>query len=104
MYQKLSPTLEASNSQKAKNISTKKQISNRVERLARAPTLVTLKDQKEKFCSKLAETINGNIIDKLQFNQWRNTDAVLKRFNNITDKSNCSFIQFYIKEFYPSIT
>ena len=25
-------------------------------------------------------------------------------FNSITDKSNCSFIQFEIKELYPSIT
>ena len=50
------------------------------------------------------EKLNSDIIEKLQLNQWRNTDAVLKWFNNITDKSNCSFIQFDIKEFYPSIT
>ena len=41
---------------------------------------------------------------KLQFNQWYNTDTVLKRFNNITDKNNFSFIQFDVKESYPSIT
>ena len=34
--------------------------------------------------------------------QWCNIDAVLKWFNNITDKSNCSFIQFNIKESYLS--
>ena len=33
-----------------------------------------------------------------------NIDVVLKSFNNITDKSNCSLIQFDIKEFNPSIT
>ena len=32
------------------------------------------------------------------------TEAVLKCFNNITDKSICSFTKFDIKEFYPSIT
>ena len=43
-------------------------------------------------------------LTKLEAYQWRNTDAVLKWFNNITNKSNCGFIQFDIKEFYPSIT
>ena len=41
---------------------------------------------------------------KNRLNQWCNTDAVLKWFKNTTDKSKCSFIQFDIKEFYPSIT
>ena len=40
----------------------------------------------------------------MQFNLWRNTDATLKLFSKITDKRNCSFIQFDIKEFYPSTT
>ena len=58
----------------------------------------------EKVSKQLAEKINSDIIEKLLFNQWRNNNAVLKWFNNITDKSNCSFVQFDIKEFYPSIT
>ena len=45
---------------------------------------------------QLPEKMNSDIIEKLQFNQWHNTDSVLKWFNNITDKSNCSFIQFDI--------
>ena len=53
---------------------------------------------------QLVEKINSDIMEKLQFNQWRNTNAVLKWYNNITDKSNCSFIQFDNKEFCPSIT
>ena len=57
-----------------------------------------------KVSKQLVEKINSDIIEKLQFNQLRNTDALLKWFNNITDKINCSFIQFDIKEFYPSIT
>ena len=47
---------------------------------------------------------NISINEKLQLNQWCNTDAVLKWFNNITDKNNCWFIQLDIKELYPSIT
>ena len=50
---------------------------------------------------QLVEKINFDIIDK---NQCRNTDSVLKWFINITGKRSCSFIQFDIKEFYPSIT
>ena len=84
---------------------------------------MTLKDHKDNFCSnptcrlknpsknelrklskQLVEKLNFDIIEKLQFNQWHNTDAVLKWFNNITDKSNCSFIHFDIKRFYLSIT
>ena len=53
---------------------------------------------------QLVEKINPDITEKLEINQWHNTDTVLKWFNNITDKSTCSFTQFDIKEFYPSIT
>ena len=90
---------------------------------ARTPAFVKPKDQKDNFHSnptchlinpsknelgrlskQLVEKIKSDIIEKLQFNQWRYTDAVLKWFNNITEKSNCSFIQFDIEEFYLSIT
>ena len=122
-YQNAPPKLEASINLEPKSISTKLKISNRVKRIARTPAYVTRKDHKDNFCSslmyrlinpsknkvgkvskQLVENINFNMIEKSQFNQWRNTDAVLKWFNNITDKSNCSLIQFDIKEFYPSIT
>ena len=53
---------------------------------------------------QLVENINPDITEKLQFNQWCNTNAILKWLNIITDKNNCSFIQFDIKEFYLSIT
>ena len=56
------------------------------------------KNEFGKVSKQLVEKIYSDIIEKLQLNQWRNTDAVLKWFNNI------SFIQFDIKEFYPSIT
>ena len=122
-YQKTPPRLEASINMEAKSISTKLKISDRVKRIAKTPAFVTLKDHKDNFHSnptcrliylsknvlgkvseQLVEKINSDIIEKLQLNQWHNTNAVLKWFNNITDKSNCSFIQFDIKEFYPSIT
>ena len=107
----------------AKSISTKLKISDRFERIARTPSFVTLKEHKDNFRSnptcclinpsknqlgkvskQLVEKKNYDIIEKLQLSQWRNTNAVLKWFNNITDKSNSNFIQFNIKQFYPSIT
>ena len=117
------PKLEASGNLEAKSISTNLKISDRVERIGRTPAFVTIKEHKDNFRSypscrlintsknelgkvskQLVEKINSDIIEKLQFNQRCYTDAVLKWFNNITDKSNCSFIQFDIKEFYLSIT
>ena len=53
---------------------------------------------------QLLEKINSDILKKLKLNQWCNTDAVWKWFNNIAGKSNCRFIQFDIKEFYSLIT
>ena len=58
----------------------------------------------EKWVSNLSKKINSDIIEKLQFNQWHKSNTVLKWFSNITDKRNCSFIQFDIKEYYLSIT
>ena len=45
-----------------------------------------------KVSKQLVERVNSEIIDKLQFNQWDNTNVVLKQFNNIADRNNCSFI------------
>ena len=93
---------------------TKLQISDTVEQIVRTAAFVTLKDHKESFCynstrrlmnpsktwvlgkvsKQFVEKRNSDIIDKLQFNQWCNNDAILKCFNNITGKSDCSFIQF----------
>ena len=87
-YQKAPLKLEASINLEAKSISTKLNISDSVERIARTPAFVVLKDHKDNFCSnptcrsislskselgkvskQLAEKINFDIIDKLQFNQ-----------------------------------
>ena len=87
----------------AKSISTKLKINDRVERIPRTPAFVALKEQSNlsfnksikelgKISKGLVEKMNSDIIEKLQLNQWRHTNAVLKWFNNITDKSNHSFI------------
>ena len=96
-YEKAPPKLETSINLEAKSKSTKLKISDRVKRNARTPTFMTLKDHKDNFYSnltcrlinpsknelgkvskQLAEKRNSDIIEKLQFNQWRSTHAVLK--------------------------
>ena len=101
-YQKAPPKLEASINMEAKSISTKLKISDSVERIAKTPAFVTLKEHKDNFRSNPTcrlRNLSKNKSAKVNkhLNQWRNTDAVLKWFNNIADKSNCSFIQFDIK-------
>ena len=107
----------------AKHIATNLELSDRIECIAKSPSFVTLKDHKDNFRSnptcrlinpsknelgkvskKLVENINCSIIEKLKLNQWKNTDAVLSWFDNISEKRNCKFVQFDIKDFYPSIT
>ena len=122
-YQKAIQKLEAPINLEAKSISTQLKISNRVKSIARTPAFVTLKDHKDNFHSnptcrlinpsknklgkvskQLLEKINSDFVEKLQFNQLGHTNTALKWLNNITDKGNCSFIQFYIKQFFLSIT
>jgi hypothetical protein len=41
---------------------------------------------------------------KVNSNQWRNTQQVISWFGNINDKDKHSFISFDIVDFYPSIS
>ena len=50
------------------------------------------------------DRINEKIILSVTINQWKNTSAVLKKYNKIPSKTQCPFIQFDIASFYPSIT
>ena len=62
------------------------------------------KNELGKINKKLIEQINQEILRKTHVNQWENTNNVINWFNNIENKKDCSFIQFDIKEFHPSIT
>ena len=48
--------------------------------------------------------VNKVVIQYTNINQWKNTDAVIKWFNSISNKSECVFVLFDIMNFYPSIT
>ena len=119
---KTAPKLETSIKLEAKNIAELINLDDRIECIARTPAFITLKDhrldfQQNSLCrlinrvknelgkvSKLViEKINKKLISELHFNQWKNTDLLIKWFIDISNKKGCSFIQLDIKEFYPSI-
>lgn len=98
-------------------------IDNRVDSLATKDAFITLKDHKPNFSNnptcrlinpskseigivskKILQRINSKIVKHTALNQWKNTDSVIKWFNNIPNKPNCSFISFDIVDFYPSIS
>ena len=62
------------------------------------------KNELGKISKKIIKKINQEILKKTDVNQWKNTSNVINWFNNIENKKDCSFIQYDIKEFYPSIT
>jgi hypothetical protein len=51
----------------------------------------------------ILDKINSNLRQKLNSNQWRNTQQVISWFGNINDKDRHSFISLDIVDFYPSI-
>ena len=107
----------------AKNIIKSYRLAERIDHLPRSETFITLKDHKDNFYNKPScrlinptknelgkiskktiEHINQEILNKIDVNQWKNTDNVINWFNNIEYKKDCTFIQFDLKNFYPSIT
>ena len=49
------------------------------------------------------QDVNDKLRARINVNQWQNSTAVIEWFNNIHEKSECSFLVFDVKEFYPSI-
>ena len=107
----------------AKSIAEDLGVVEKVECLAKSTAFITLKDHKEDFSnnpkcrlinpakpelgkvSKITiENINKKVRAETRVNQWHNTDDVINWFNNIKNKQNCTFVQFDIEEFYPSIS
>ena len=94
-------------------------VDNRIVALAAKDSFITLKDHKPNFSNNpTCRLINPSkseisIISKQLFqrinaatklNQWKNTDAVIRWFSKIPNKTTQSFITFDIVEFYPSIS
>ena len=84
---------------------------------------ITVKDHREGFPKKLSfrlinpsksdiGKISKNLLDKINkililntsLNQWKNTANVIDWFKNVVNEKQCSFIQFDMENFYPSIS
>ena len=98
-------------------------LADRMGVYAERQTFITLKDHKDDFRSKpscrlinpakseigivskiMVERINNRLRDITKLQQWKNTQAVLQWFSDVTDKNDETFIKFDIVEFYPSIS
>ena len=114
--------LERINSE-AKQIARGIKLDDKIEYAAKNPAFIKLKDHKTNFrtstpcqllnpCKSelckisklLLEKANKYLVDLLSLNQWKNSDMVKNWFSSIKNKSQCTFIQLNIMEFYPSIT
>ena len=49
------------------------------------------------------DQINSQLVSKLSVNEWKNNISVIKWFENINNMILYKFLQFDIKDFYPSI-
>jgi hypothetical protein len=122
-YAKAPKNLENAINLEAQCIAKKLNLENRIESAAPAQAFVTLKDHKPNFHNKLPcrllvpskseighvsklklDKINNILRKKLNLNQWKNTTDVINWFSIINYKKDCTFIQFDINDFYPSIT
>ena len=107
----------------AREIAIKLDLADRVERMSVSPAFITIKDHKDRFetdtkcrlinpaksqigiISRLIlQRVNNELRLKLKLNQWQSTQDVLKWFSGIKGKGRKAFMQWDIKEYYPSIS
>ena len=44
------------------------------------------------------------LLSNTKANQWKNTSDAMSRFENINNKKQSSFVNFYVENFYSSIS
>ena len=105
-----------------KNFMRDKEVIKRMETNEKGNSFITIKDHKQNFDNHptvllinpaknefgrirklIFGKINKKISQKLELNQWKNTDIVLDWFKQIKNKHLYKFATFDIKEFYLSI-
>ena len=62
------------------------------------------KNEIGRISKSILDKINKRVKNDLELNQWKNTTEVIEWFKNINDKQSNKFVEFDIKDFYPSIT
>ena len=122
-YRKVSNEKLQETTVEAKSIAQTLQLADRINIMAKREAFLTLKDHKPNFINHptcrlinpakseigkvskhILERINNNIRKKTTIIQWTNTSSVLEWFRNIEQKEHCTFIEFDVIEFYPSIS
>ena len=61
-----------------------------------------VKNQIGRISKVILDKINAAIKSQLKLNQWKNTKGVVDWFVSIDEKPLYKFVQFDIKEYYPS--
>ena len=98
-------------------------LDDRMEKMQTSEAFITVKDHKENFnvsptfrlinpsktdigraSKQLLDGINKKLLLHTKVNQWKNTQSVIDWFSQIRGKRRCTFVQFDIENFYPSIT
>ena len=98
-------------------------LADRMEKLQTSEAYITVKDHKEDFnvspsfrlinpsktdigrvSKQLLDAINQELLGRTRVNQWKNTHSVIEWFKLIRGKRRCTFMQFDIENFYPSIS
>ncbi len=107
----------------AANIAADLHLEQRMESYANKEAFITLKDHKDNFANHpkcrlinpaksemgrvskiILECINSKVREATGLTQWRNSSEVIKWFEKFSINDNCTFIQFDVCEFYPSIS
>ena len=122
-YEKAPANTEDLINQEAKEITTRLEISDRVEPMPHQNAYLTIKDHKEGFpnvvkcrlinpaksnIGRISKTIlqgiNAELRQEHKLNQWRSTGEVLEWYKSLEDKKTLNFIVLDICDFYPSIS
>ena len=109
--------------EEAVKIIQNERITGKIPKLTRNNAFLTIKDHKEQFpknvkcrlinpCKTQMGKVSKSILDRIniivrhksKLIQWKNTEDVLKWYNQVKDKPSKCFVAFDIVDYYASIT
>ena len=115
-YKKFNTNKSVSINFKAKQIASKLEFDDSVQKLDENEAYVTIKDHKERFPYKMScrlinpcktdigkiskqilDRVSITILEKDKVNQWENRSSVIEWYCNIKRKDPCSFVVFDIE-------
>ena len=67
------------------------------------PLINSSKSDIDQISKNPLDKINEILILNSNVNQWKNTATIVDMFKNVANKTQCSFIQFDVENFYPLI-